>query len=112
MRTCIRPAMGPENIRVLRISPRARGLRRGGILGRTGDLRLYVFAVLYSLSIPQPASSQSVNRDVWVTDGTVNATDVRADTLYIGGSFTRVQPVTGGGVPLDLTIGAAATGFS
>src|SRR5439155_13362213 len=67
-------------------------------------------AILAFLS-PRLAQAQSVNPNLWVTNGVVNAMTTVSDTLYVGGSFTRVQPVTGGGVPLDLTTGAAVSGF-
>src|SRR2546426_12216419 len=67
-------------------------------------------AILAFLS-PRLAPAQSVNANLWVTNGVVNAMTTVADTLYVGGSFTRVQPITGGGVPLDLTTGAVVAGF-
>lgn len=41
------------------------------------------------------------------TNGTVHAMTMGADeTVYLGGAFTEVGPVTGGGVPLDASTGA------
>ena len=41
----------------------------------------------------------------------VNATVVAGNLLYIGGSFTRVGPWSGGGVPIDAASGQPVTGF-
>src|SRR5262245_18533254 len=70
-----------------------------------------VLVVLLTLASAGHAHAQSVSRNLWVADGPVNAMASLADTVYIGGSFTRVQPVTGGGMPVDLTIGLAVAGF-
>ena len=45
------------------------------------------------------AQSSTPREETWVTNGTVNAIVQTSDTLYIGGSFTYVGPVTGNGVP-------------
>lgn len=58
-----------------------------------------------------PAGAQSARDDFYVTNGTVNATALAGGILYVGGSFTNVGPVTGGGVPLDAASGALAGGF-
>src|SRR6266540_1103731 len=75
---------------------------------RTLGLRLWAipaaFLVLLSSRLAQ---AQSVDRDLWITNGAVNATASLGDTLYVGGSFTRLHPVTGGGMPVDLTTGLA-----
>lgn len=64
-----------------------------------------------SLLIPSPSRAQTVDPNLWVPNGPVNAAAILADTVFIGGSFTRVQPVTGGGAPFDLTTAFAATGL-
>lgn len=41
----------------------------------------------------------------WTTNGTVAATLVHGGAVYVGGSFTRVGPRSGGGVVVDDTLG-------
>jgi hypothetical protein len=48
----------------------------------------------------------------YVTDGVVKAIAVAPDgTTYIGGSFTHVGPMTGGGVPIDAASGKKRAAF-
>ncbi|HKQ56618.1 MAG TPA: putative Ig domain-containing protein, partial [Candidatus Eisenbacteria bacterium] len=58
-----------------------------------------------------PALGQTVREDFAITNGTVNAQLLSGGTLYIGGAFTRVGPVTGSGVPLNATTGVAIPGY-
>jgi trimeric autotransporter adhesin len=53
-----------------------------------------------------PAAAQAVNTDFAVTDGSVEAIAKSGNTLYIGGTFTRVGPATGGAAPLSVSTGA------
>ncbi len=48
---------------------------------------------------------------LWRPDGTVYAIEKKGNTLYIGGSFTRIGPSTGYGVPVDSTSGSLAYGI-
>ena len=57
------------------------------------------------------AGAQTVRPDFPITNGTVNAQVLSGTTLYVGGSFTSVGPVTGSGAPVDTTTGSAAAGF-
>ncbi|MCX7001523.1 MAG: hypothetical protein NT106_14705, partial [Candidatus Sumerlaeota bacterium] len=67
---------------------------------------------LAALNVPGARAQSSVPREeTWVTNGPVNAIVRTPDKVYIGGEFTHVGPVTGGGVPLDVTTGAPALGF-
>ena len=56
--------------------------------------------------------SSTADRQVWVTDGPVDAVAIGPDgTTYIGGKFGYVGPVTGSGVALDATSGARNVSF-
>ena len=57
------------------------------------------------------ARAQTVSPDFYITNGQVLAQVLRGHTLYIGGMFNFVGPVTGAGVPVDTTTGAPAPGF-
>ena len=57
------------------------------------------------------AHAQPVRQDFWAPNGTVNAAVVSGSTLYVGGEFRRVGPVTGSGVPIDAATGAPLAGF-
>jgi len=57
------------------------------------------------------SEAQQVRGDFYVANGPVNATAVSGNALYIGGSFTRVGPSTGCGVPISSTSGAPVRGF-
>ena len=51
------------------------------------------------------AIAQSLQSDLYVANGAVNAMAVSGNTLYIGGSFTSVGPPTGSGAALDVASG-------
>jgi hypothetical protein len=55
--------------------------------------------------------AQTLRTDFYGTNGTVNAEVISGNTLYLGGSFTRVGPQTGSGVPLDAASGVPVAGF-
>ena len=57
-------------------------------------LRDLVVSAVLVLLLPSVAAAQASDPKLWVTDGPVHASAILADTLYIGGSFSRVQPVT------------------
>ena len=77
-----------------------RGLRvlRGSLLG-----------VL--LLVAASAGAQTVRSDLYITNGQVSAQVLRGNTLYLGGSFSFVGPVTGSGIPVDQLTGAPEPGF-
>jgi hypothetical protein len=56
---------------------------------------------------PGVGLAQTVDTTLWVTNGPVNAIVVDGSTIYIGGNFTLVGPVTGGGGAIDASTGAA-----
>jgi Putative Ig domain/FlgD Ig-like domain/Domain of unknown function (DUF5122) beta-propeller len=66
---------------------------------------------LTSLLFAVSATAQTVRDDVFITNGTVNAQALSGTTLYLGGSFSFVGPVTGSGVPVDTTTGVAVSEF-
>jgi len=79
-------------------------------LAHTFSLRLLLGAL--ALAAGAGASrAQATRPDFWVPNSMVRAAVVDGGTLYIGGDFTRVGPVTGCGVPIDLQTGAPVAGF-
>jgi len=58
-----------------------------------------ILAILGCCSLP--AVAQTIDTTLWATDGAVGAVVQSGDTIYIGGSFSRVGPATGGGVLLS-----------
>ena len=57
------------------------------------------------LTLAAPAAAQGVRDDMWVTNGFVYTSTILANTLYLGGQFTRIGPATGGFMPTDATTG-------
>ncbi len=55
--------------------------------------------------------AQTVRPDFFITNGQVTAQVLRGNTLFVGGSFSFVGPVTGAGVPVDPVTGVPAAGF-
>lgn len=51
------------------------------------------------------------SNDKWATDGEVRSIVQLGSRIYLGGTFTHVGPVTGGGVPLDSITGAKGADF-
>jgi trimeric autotransporter adhesin len=62
-------------------------------------------------SRPDPARAQTVDSTLWATDGAVLATVRSGGTIYLGGGFTSVFPVTGGGAALSATTASPASPF-
>ena len=58
-----------------------------------------------------PASAQRVDQHLWGTNGNVMDVARAGNTIYLAGYFTRVGPITGGGVPLDRQLGQPADPF-
>lgn len=72
-----------------------------------------LLVVSFSLAIhsqAQPYSDQP-RPDFWVTDGPVRAMAATNDTLYIGGDFSYIGPITGYGVPVDRVTAVAADDY-
>ncbi len=62
------------------------------------------FLLLASMTFWATAASAQVLRDdLWVTNGSVYASTVLGNRLYLGGNFSRVGPATGGLMPVHVT---------
>ena len=73
-----------------------------------------VLVAAWTITLPCLAShadAQMIRQDFPVTDGAVYATVLSGNTLYIGGSFTRVGLSLGSVAPVDPTSGMALPGF-
>ena len=70
-------------------------------------LRLWRCVLLFAVAlvVPQAVSAQSIDQNLWVTNGQVNAVVRDGGKIYIGGDFTQVGPATGSAVPLDAATG-------
>ncbi len=70
---------------------------------------LFVLAMVWgALTLAFPAAaelSSTPNPDTWVPNGRVDAIACSDDTVYLGGKFSYVGPLTGQGVPLDRATG-------
>ncbi len=62
-------------------------------------------------SASRGVSAQTVRDDIWVANDLVYSLATDGKTLYLGGYFTLVGPVTGKGVPVDLGSGQTRPGF-
>src|SRR5262245_22969162 len=90
----------PPSMRVIVGDEARRGVRpvhRPRIVAST-ILLAWMAACLW----PVETRAQNGRTDGYVTNGSVHAMVISGNTLYIGGSFTRVGPATGGAVPLDV----------
>ena len=58
------------------------------------------------------AHAQAPDTSLWVTDGSVNAALRVGNTLYLAGSFSRVGPHIGSGVPFDAVSGQPQLPFA
>jgi|GEM_PF-821335 len=66
--------------------------------------RCIALSLLVSMAAPYSSALNSVLRqDTWVTDGVVLAIAATPTMTYIGGNFTWVMPITGSGVPINIT---------
>ena len=55
--------------------------------------------------------AQVIDERMWVTNGPVHAVVRDGKTIYLGGNFSRVGPVTGGGAVLDAVSGTLPPTF-
>src|SRR3990172_5297759 len=63
------------------------------------------------LALPYSSLSQTVQENLYVTNGTVRTVLVSGNTIYIGGGFTMVGPNTGSGAALDTASGTYDVAF-
>ena len=76
---------------------------------RMARFLLVSLALAILLGAPR-AHAQIADPQFWVTNGTVNATALVGNTLYVGGQFTSYMgPSTGGFVAVDSASGAVST---
>lgn len=75
-------------------------------------VRCGLVVCLVSILSASIVNSQSLQQNLWVTNGEVNAVvfDGSTNTVFLGGAFTNVGPHTGLGALLDST-GRADLGF-
>jgi trimeric autotransporter adhesin len=66
-------------------------------------LRRFFLCLLALASWVHATGAQTVDTDLWVTNGDVRAIVQSGDNVYLGGNFSRVGPATGCGVPLDVS---------
>ena len=79
---------------------------------RSASLRaVSSISVVLVLATSGVGRAQTVDERMWIPNGPVHSLLRNGGTLYVGGSFTRFAPATGGGVPLDAATGAPLPGF-
>src|SRR6185295_17975577 len=76
----------------------------------TTPMRGLLFVATCCLLIPSPSASQVVKSNFWVVDGSVYATALQGNTLYIGGTFRHIGPV-GGATLINGASGIPVGGF-
>src|SRR5690349_16659442 len=77
-------------------SPAARG-------ARAERFRAIAVPLLAALVLAARANAQFADPRPWLANGPVNAMVLSGNTLYIGGRFTSVGPVTFGLLAIDVT---------
>ena len=65
----------------------------------------YLFFVLLFVIVSGITNSQTLQENLYVTNGSVKATKISGNTLYIGGDFTQVGPSTGYGAAIETSTG-------
>src|SRR5262249_31141590 len=83
------------------------GRTRCGSCSRHAILQIVGLAVPLLLWSAGVGPAQTVDHNLWVTNGPVNAILNDGGTIYIGGNFTYVGPATGSVVGIDANTGAA-----
>ena len=84
---------------------REAGCTRGGSRGNCAPVILGLAALLlWSAGVGR---AQTLNTTMWVPNGGVSSVVRSGGTIYIGGGFSYVGPLTGGAVALDAGTGAS-----
>src|SRR5512143_1158728 len=73
---------------------------------------LQVAPILLELTGLPSLNAQTVDGNLWVTNGTVNAIVRSGDIIYLGGHFTYVGPPTGYGAAIDINTGNPNLAFA
>ena len=73
---------------------------------------ILAIAALALLAYHGAPAAQGIHTGLHATDGQVNAAVLSGNTLYIGGTFTRVAPATGHGVPVSVATGSPPAAFA
>ena len=73
---------------------------------RTPFSLLAVPGLLAALIFPAPSGSQTLQSNLWVTNGYVLSIVPSGGTLYVGGNFDQVGPATGGWVGINAGTGS------
>src|SRR5215831_15086392 len=73
--------------------------------------RSFTWSLLLTVVSSAPAWSQVIDTTTWVPNGEVDAVARIGNTIYLAGSFTRIGPASGGGVPIDGVTGAFLNPF-
>src|SRR5438552_3869511 len=60
---------------------------------------------------PAGAMAQKADTTLWTAGGQINATLRSGNTIYVGGAFTTMHRITGGGAILDIPTGFPTTRF-
>src|SRR5690242_6208154 len=86
----------------------------GGSHGRGANSPILSAILVLSLlvALPGHANAQSIDSRFWGTDGSVSSIVSDGGTIYIGGFFRRVGPVTGSGAAINAGSGAVQKPFA
>jgi hypothetical protein len=69
------------------------------------NLVITILLVVLVFALHTLTQSQTLQENLWVTDGAVRAIVSSGNNIYIGGEFTYVAPLTGHGVTIDSSTG-------
>jgi hypothetical protein len=99
-----------STFRLLALRPSGRGARVPAAIGAALALCCVAASSAHAV-LPQPPPARPLPNPAFVTDKAVDALARSANTIYLGGDFTRIGPPTGGGVVLDPASGLRAAQF-
>ncbi len=95
-------------------------MRRNGRFARASIVATVVTAILFVAAVPASALSTSADDGPWMANGRVYTSVRVGDTLYVGGTFTKVEELASGGdsyaannlAAIDVTTGAGISSFT